>query len=58
MMGGEGEVTWNNGPGASSLSPPARKIARQITAGTPLPAQPQRQSAKLRDALGLAARRE
>jgi hypothetical protein len=40
MMGGEGEVTWNNGPGASSLSPPARKSARQIPAGTPHPAQP------------------
>ena len=40
MLGGDGEVTWNNGPGASSLSPSARKSGRQIAAGTPLPAQP------------------
>ncbi len=40
MMRGDGEVTWNNGPGASSRSPSARKSAPQITAGTPHPAQP------------------
>ena len=42
-MRGEGEATWNNGPGASSLSPSARKSGRQITAGTPRPAQPSTQ---------------
>jgi hypothetical protein len=31
MLGGEGEVTWNNGPGASSRSPSARKSGRQST---------------------------
>ena len=30
MMGGDGETTWNNGPGVSIRSPPARQGARPI----------------------------
>ena len=40
MMRGDGEETWNHGPGSSSRSPSARKSGRPIPAGTPHPAQP------------------
>jgi hypothetical protein len=38
MMRGDGEETWNNGPGSFSRRPSGRKSARQIPAGTPHPA--------------------
>jgi hypothetical protein len=37
MMRGDGEETWNNGPGSPSRRPSGRKSARQIPAGTPNP---------------------
>ena len=48
MMRGDGEATWNNGPGASSRSPSARQSGRQTVPETQQPVFPARQKATMR----------